>query len=105
MDFFSLCNHGENGGWGTKSPLQNLKTENDLSMKLFSQKHVSVVSIVCLFSCFVCVMWYDYDVIFMISPCKLRKLDIARVYQRSFGIVYIFASYVFLDSHCYTWNQ
>ena len=74
-------------------------------MKLFSQKHVSVVSIVCLFSCFVCVMWYGYDVISMISPCKLRKLDIALVYQKSFGIAYIFAIYVFLVSHCYTWNK
>ena len=88
-------------GWGTKSLLQNVKTENDLSMTLFSQKHVSVVSIDCLFSCLVCVMPYDYDVISMVSPYKLRKLDIALVYQRSFGIVYIFAIYVFLVSHCY----
>ena len=50
-------------------------------------------------------MWYGYDVISMISPCKLRKLDIALVYQKSFGIAYIFAIYVFLVSHCYTWNK
>ena len=74
-------------------------------MKLFSQKHVSFVSVFCLFSCLVCVMWYDYDFIFMITPCKLRKLDIALVYQKSFGIVYIFAIYVFSVSYCYTWNK
>ena len=32
----------------------------------------------------------------VITPCKLRKLDIALVYQKPFGIVYIFAIYVFL---------
>ena len=32
----------------------------------------------------------------MITPCKLHKLNIALVYQKSFGIVYIFAIYVFL---------
>ena len=72
------------------------KTKYDLSMKLSLQKHVSIVSIICLFQCLVCVMWYDYDVISMITPCKLRKLDIALVYQKPFGIVYIFAIYVFL---------
>ena len=29
----------------------------------------------------------------------------APVYQKSFGIVYIGAIYVFLVSHCYTWNK
>ena len=50
-------------------------------------------------------MWYDYDVISMTNPCKLRKLDIALFRQKSFGIVYIFGIYVFLVSHCYTWNK
>ena len=47
-------------------------------------------------------MWYDFDVISIIIPCKL---DIAPVYQKSFGIIYIFANYLFLVSHCYTWNK
>ena len=66
------------------------KTKNDLSMKMSSQKHV-FFSIVCLFSCLVCVTWCYYDVI--------------SVYQKSFRIVYIGAFYVFLVSHCYTWNK
>ena len=72
---------------------------------IYQWKHVSVVSIVWLFSCLVYVMWYDYDVISMINPWNLCKLDIALVYQKSFGIVYIFGIYVFLVSHCYTWNK
>ena len=91
--------------WAQGAPFKISKTKNDLSMKLFSQKHVSVVSVFCLFLCFVCVMWCDYDFISMITPCKLRKLDIALVYQKSFGIVYIFAIYVFSVSYCYTWNK
>ena len=69
-------------GVGLKVPLLKIsKNKNDLSMKLFSDKHVSVVSIVQLFSCLVYVMWYDYGVISMINPCNLYKLDIALVYQ------------------------
>ena len=92
-------------GWAQGTPFKISKTKNDVSMKLFSQKHVSVVSVFCLFSCLVCVMWYDYDFISMITPCKLRKLDIALVYQKPFGIVYNFAIYVFSVSYCYTWNK
>ena len=93
-------------GVGLKVPLLKIsKNKNDLSMKLFSEKHASVVSIVQLFSCLVYVMWYDYGVISMINPCNLYKLDIALVYQKSFGIVYIFAIYVFSVSHCDTWNK
>ena len=93
-------------GVGLKVPLLKIsKNKNDLSMKLFSDKHVSVVSIVQLFSCLVYVMWYDYGVISMINPCNLYKLDIALVYQKLFGIVYIFAIYVFSVSHCDTWNK
>ena len=69
-------------GVGLKVPLLKIsKNKNDLSMKLFSDKHVSVVSIVQLFSCLLYVMWYDYGVISMINPCNLYKLDIALVYQ------------------------
>ena len=61
MGFFSLCSHGggRRGGWSqsvqTPPPLKISNTKNDLSVKLSSQKHVSFVSIVCLFSCLVCV--------------------------------------------------
>ena len=86
------------GNWGgtQNAPFKISKTKNDLSMKLFSQ--------------FVCcrvlsVMWYDYDVVSMITPCKLRKLDIALAYQKSFGIAHIFVIYEFLVSHCYSWNK
>ena len=53
------------------NPIHHGLFKNDQSMKLPSQKHVSFASIVCLFSCLVCVTWYDYDVIYMINPCKL----------------------------------
>ena len=36
-------------------PLKISKTEDDISMKFSSQKHASLASIVCLFSCLVCV--------------------------------------------------
>ena len=91
----------KNLGVGVKT----FKTKNDISMKLFLKKPVSVVSIVCMFSCLVCVMWYEYHDISMITPCKLCNLDMALVYQKLFGIVYIFAIYVFLVSHCCTWNK
>ena len=71
-------------GVGYKVPHFKIsKTKKDLSMKLFSQKHVSVAHIFCLFWCLVCVcvIWYDYDVISMIALCKLYKLDKALVYQ------------------------
>ena len=58
------------------NPIHHGLFKNDLSMKLPSQKHVSFAFIVCLFSCLVCVTWYDYDVIYMINPCKLCILDI-----------------------------
>ena len=60
-----------------------------------------------MFTCF-CVRFVSYDVT-MTSfpwppPCKLGKVDIiiVPVYQKSFGIAYIDAIYVFLVSHCYT---
>ena len=46
--FLDLCGHG-----GHKVPPS--PPPQDLSMKLSSQKHVSFVSIVCLFSCLFCV--------------------------------------------------
>ena len=84
MGVFGLCSHGELGacgglgvGVGAQVPsLKISKTKNDLSMKLCLQKHVSFVSIVCLFSCLVCVTWCDYDVIYMTTHCELHKLDI-----------------------------
>ena len=85
----------------SKSPKQKMTYQWNFS-------HKSMYLLFPLFVCFrvlFCVMWYGYDVISMISPCKLRKLDIALVYQKSFGIAYIFAIYVFLVSHCYTWNK
>ena len=39
----------KNLGVGVKT----FKTKNDISMKLFSKKYVSVVSIVCMFLCLV----------------------------------------------------
>ena len=44
-------------------------------MKLSSQKYVSFVSIICTFSCLVCVMRFDHDVISMITTCILCKLS------------------------------
>ena len=38
--------------------------------------HISFVLIVCLFLCFACVKWCNYDVIYMITPYKLCKLMI-----------------------------
>ena len=77
MDFLACAAIGGGEGGGTKCPpLKISKTKQDLSMKLSSQKHVSFVSIVCLFSCLVCVTWCDYDVISMTTPCKLCKLDV-----------------------------
>ena len=100
-----MRSYGGNGGGAQSAPFKISKTKNDLLIKLFSEKHISIASIVCLFPCLACVMWYDYDVISMTNPCKLRKLDIALFRQKSFGIVYIFGIYVFLVSHCYTWNK
>ena len=65
-DFLGLCSHRRGGGGGRKmfSTLKISKTKNDLSMKLSSQKHVSFVSIVCVFSCLTSVTWlwrYFYD--------------------------------------------
>ena len=51
------------------------KTKNVLSMKLSSQKHVSFVSIVCLFSYLVCVTRCDYSVISITTSYKLCKID------------------------------
>ena len=74
MGFFDLLATVEGG---TKClPLKIFETKNDLSMKIYSYKHVSFVSIVCLFTCLVCVTWCDYDVISMTSPCNLCKVDI-----------------------------
>ena len=59
MVFFGLCSHG-GGGVATKcTPVKISKTENGLSMKLSSHKHVSFVSSACLLLCLVCVTWYD----------------------------------------------
>ena len=43
-------------------------------------------------------MWYDYDIISIITPCKLRKPDTALVYHKLFGVVSIFEIYVFQDT-------
>ena len=109
--FFNMpINPIHHGGMGVGYKVPHFKiskTKKDLLMKLFSQKHVSVAYIFCLFWCLVCVcvIWYDYHVISMIVVCKLCKSDKVLVYQQSFGIVYIFPIYVFLVSHCYTWNK
>ena len=61
MGFFGLCSHGAEGEMATKcTPLKISKTENDLSMKLSSHKHVSFVSIVCLLLYLICVTWCDH---------------------------------------------
>ena len=102
MGFSDLCGHG-GMGVSYKVPLFKIsKTKKDLALKLFSQKYICVVYIACLFLCLVCIIWYDCDVISMIALCKLDKV---LVYQQSFGTVYIFEIYVFLVSHCYTWNK
>ena len=68
---------GGGGGGGHKVPAFKIsKSKNDLSMKLSSQKHISFVSIVSLFSYLVCVTSCRYDGIFMKTASKLCKLDI-----------------------------
>ena len=91
MDFFYLCSHGGIGVGHKMPPLKSPK------LKMIYQWNFS-------HSLSVFVFWVSCDMT-MITPCKLRKLDIALAYQKSFGIAHIFVIYEFLVSHCYSWNK
>lgn len=92
MDVYCLRSHG-----GHKvSPLpQNLKNQKWFINETFLTEALFVffASVVCLFSCLVCVVWCDYEVISITKPWKWWKLDI-------FGIAYNGAINVYLVSHC-----
>ena len=106
---FGLYFHG--GGRGAQStPFKISKTKNDLSMNLSSQNHVYFAPIVCLFTTFglwyVMWLWHDFYEDFLQIMQFIHI--IAPDYQKSFGIFYIGAIYVFLVLlviPCCTWNK